>query len=414
VLDRLGHALAAWLLPVTAWTAALFVVALLVDHALARRVRASVRIALYAPVALRVALPLSWRLPIVHAPAFLLTADASTMAAATGESPPLPSYAAAAAAYLLVAACLAARSWRRRASLAAALRSAIPLHGLGSEHPVVRHAHLGPMVVGLLRPRIVVPEGILSEQHEEALHFAMRHELAHVRRRDPWLSAAMDAVVVIAWPVVPVWLAAARVRQLVELACDEDALAGADASERRRYGHVLLDLAEQGVLAAGELRFGSSLRARVEAIASPRFWPRGWQLAPVAVTVVALGACSSAGPGPTTAPLSRTEAAEDTREAGRLAPEVIQRVVRDHFGAYRACYEAGTRRVPSLRGRVRVSFTIDVDGSVLQPSGEGSDLPDADVARCVVGEFAKLAFPPPSGGQVTVIYPIEFSPGDSP
>ena len=37
MIDRLGHALAAWLLPVNAWTAALLVCALLLDRALARR-----------------------------------------------------------------------------------------------------------------------------------------------------------------------------------------------------------------------------------------------------------------------------------------------------------------------------------------------------------------------------------------
>ena len=58
MIDRLGHALAAWLLPVNAWTAVLLACALLLDHALARRARASLRIALYAPVALRVLVPL--------------------------------------------------------------------------------------------------------------------------------------------------------------------------------------------------------------------------------------------------------------------------------------------------------------------------------------------------------------------
>jgi hypothetical protein len=412
MLDHLGHALASWVLPVNAWTGALLACALLADHALSRRVRAGVRLALYAPVAMRVALPLSWRVPLAHAPAFLLAVDGGGAATAGGSSVSLPWYAVAGAAYLVVAACLAARALRRRAALAGALRSALPLTGWNTTWPVVRHPHLGPMVAGLWRPRIVVPEGMLAEEREEALHCAMRHEVAHLRRRDHWLSAALDALVVLAWPVLPVWIAASRVRQLVELACDEDALAGADASERRRYGHVLLDLAEHAALAAGELHFGTSLRARIEALAASRPWSRGWQIGPVAVVVVAMAACSSAGPSPTTTPSSGAETSESAEQPhpARLAPDVIQSVVRDHFGAYRDCYEEGLRRSPTLAGIVRVSFTIDRDGSVVQPSGEGSDLPDAQVVRCVVDGLGELRFPPPNDGTVTVVYPIQFSP----
>jgi hypothetical protein len=338
---------------------------------------------------------------VAHAPAFLLAGNALAAAPAEGEGPArFPWYAAAAAVYVAVAALLAVRAWRRRAVLAHALRAAVPLRGLCADWPVVRHPELGPMVAGVARPRVVVPDGLLSEEREEALHFAMRHEVAHLRRRDPWLSAAIEVLVVVAWPIAPAWIAAARVRQLVEQACDEEALAGADASERRRYGHALLDLAEHGALAVGELRFGSSLRARIEALAAAaRQWPRAWQAALVAGTVAVLAACSAAGPGPS-----------ESRDPGRLPPDVIQGVVRSHFGAYRDCYEAGLLRNPAMKGTVRVSFTIERDGSVSHATGEGSDLPDAEVVRCVVDGMGTATFPPPDDGTVTVIYPIQFSP----
>jgi hypothetical protein len=401
MIDRVGHVIAGWILQQNAWTAVLLAVALMVDRALARRVRASTRIALYAPVALRIVLPLSWRVTLAHAPAFLLAGDAIAAAPAAGEAGGrLPWPALAAAAYVAGAALLAVRAWRRRAVLADALRGAVPLRGFSAEWPVVRHPELGPMVVGVARPRVVVPEGLLCEEREEALHFAMRHELAHLRRRDPWLSAAIEALVVLAWPVVPVWIAAARVRQLVEQACDEQALAGADVTERRRYGHALLDLAEQGVLGAGELHFGSNLRARVEALAAAaRRWPRGLQVALVASIVAVLAACSSAGPGPA-----------ESRDPGHIPPDVIQSIVRSQFGAYRDCFEAGLVRDNALKGTARVSFTIERDGSVSHASGEGSTLADPEVVRCVVDGVGKLRFPAPDDGTVTVIYPIQFSP----
>ena len=38
-------------------------------------------------------------------------------------------------------------------------------------------------------------------------------------------------------------------------------------------------------------------------------------------------------------------------------------------------------------------------------------VPDLAVARCVFAGFEKLVFPPPDGGIVTVVFPIQFSPG---
>ena len=67
-LETFGRALIARFGPLNVWTAAILGGALLLDWPLARRVRASWRIALYAPVALRVALPLDWNLPIPRAP----------------------------------------------------------------------------------------------------------------------------------------------------------------------------------------------------------------------------------------------------------------------------------------------------------------------------------------------------------
>jgi hypothetical protein len=39
-------------------------------------------------------------------------------------------------------------------------------------------------------------------------------------------------------------------------------------------------------------------------------------------------------------------------------------------------------------------------------------LRDEQAVRCIVGVFGKLVFPAPDGGSVTVVYPIDFSPGD--
>jgi hypothetical protein len=97
--------------------------------------------------------------------------------------------------------------------------------------------------------------------------------------------------------------------------------------------------------------------------------------------------------------------------SGHLAPELIQRVVRQNFGRFRNCYEMGLRTNPNLTGRVTTRFIIDREGSVSTASNGGSDLPDSKVVSCVVSAFYGVTFPAPQTGVVSVAYPIMFTPG---
>ncbi|MEP7126509.1 MAG: AgmX/PglI C-terminal domain-containing protein [Byssovorax sp.] len=98
--------------------------------------------------------------------------------------------------------------------------------------------------------------------------------------------------------------------------------------------------------------------------------------------------------------------------SGRLPPEIIQRTVRQNFGRFKFCYEAGLRNNPNLAGRVAVRFIINHDGSVSSAQNGGSDLPDAGVVSCVTRAFFGLSFPQPENGIVTVTYPIVFAPAN--
>ncbi|HEY6463989.1 MAG TPA: AgmX/PglI C-terminal domain-containing protein [Polyangiaceae bacterium] len=118
------------------------------------------------------------------------------------------------------------------------------------------------------------------------------------------------------------------------------------------------------------------------------------------------------GPGglrPTSHPPSLRMGA--VQVAGRLPPEVIQRIVRQNFGRFRLCYEQGLRTKPALTGRVTTRFVIGRTGAVVSASDAGSDLPSPTVVSCVVRGFSNLSFPQPEGGSVTVVFPVLFSPG---
>jgi hypothetical protein len=99
-----------------------------------------------------------------------------------------------------------------------------------------------------------------------------------------------------------------------------------------------------------------------------------------------------------------------TQVTGRLMPESVQRTVRQGFGRFRACYEAGLARTPDLEGRVAVKFVIARDGEVaLASPWSDTTLPDAAVVQCVTRAFQSLTFSQPEGGIVTVVYPIVFT-----
>jgi len=117
---------------------------------------------------------------------------------------------------------------------------------------------------------------------------------------------------------------------------------------------------------------------------------------------------SFAGPGHKARP-PKMRSGQETA-TGQLPPEVIQRIVRNNYGRFRACYESALRNNPNLAGRVVVNFVIGRDGSVNSVGG-GGDLPDAGVISCVASGFRALTFPPPESGIVTVSYPIAFTPG---
>src|SRR6185436_3024055 len=129
---------------------------------------------------------------------------------------------------------------------------------------------LGPLVAGVRRARIVVPAALTADA--DALDWVLRHERAHVRRHDLLLGSLLQLACIGCWPVLPVWIAARRIRALMEVACDERALRGADGATRRRYGELLLALAESSP-ATVAMSFGSPLRGRLRALARRHRWP---------------------------------------------------------------------------------------------------------------------------------------------
>ncbi|WP_437525511.1 AgmX/PglI C-terminal domain-containing protein [Sorangium sp. So ce726] len=116
----------------------------------------------------------------------------------------------------------------------------------------------------------------------------------------------------------------------------------------------------------------------------------------------ALAAMEELPAGPVAVPLSAD-----------LTQAEIQAVVRTGFPAFRTCYEALLGRRPDAAGKVPLSFAIRGDGTAIDVVVDAATatLRDAATDRCMVEATRALRFPA-IGKKTTVVYPIEFSPGD--
>jgi beta-lactamase regulating signal transducer with metallopeptidase domain len=78
----------------------------------------------------------------------------------------------------------------------------------------------GPLLVGLLRPRILVPRVLVETLDTAALRGIVLHEVAHIRRGDLWLALIQRVILVVFWWSPFLRLIAARLDVAREMACD--------------------------------------------------------------------------------------------------------------------------------------------------------------------------------------------------
>lgn len=132
---------------------------------------------------------------------------------------------------------------------------------------VVGDPAIGPHVVGIVRPIIVIPPALLDEP--ALLCPALLHELAHVRRRDALarLVQLVAGSVFFFWPVVR--LASRRLDLAREAACDAWALEISEVP-RPAYARLLVRMAQLPVAASvSGMGAPHGLDARVAAVLGP-------------------------------------------------------------------------------------------------------------------------------------------------
>jgi beta-lactamase regulating signal transducer with metallopeptidase domain len=152
-----------------------------------------------------------------------------------------------------------------------------------------------PVLFGFVRPRLLLPAGILETLSLEQLRHVFVHELTHLKRYDILVGWATSILSVLHWFNPLVWYAFYRMRVDRELACDELALSKMTRNESPEYGRTILHVLEKYAQSrslpclAGVLENKSQLRKRIAMIA--RFKNRAHAWSTLAVVVIIVLAC---------------------------------------------------------------------------------------------------------------------------
>jgi beta-lactamase regulating signal transducer with metallopeptidase domain/type II secretory pathway component GspD/PulD (secretin) len=294
------------------WQSSLLIATLLIADFLTRRkIRASVRYALWLVVLVKLCLPPTLALPTspvwwLHKPPpsavakshYTVSYDTGALLDISLSPPPAyvpPKPAMIAAAWLslgsgtvsaLLFGWLLAR-WghitrqvhRAKDSerLTAILNKTLRLAGVKSTVPVKVTGHtMSPAVCGLFHPVILVPQSLADGFSDDQLRAVLLHELIHLRRRDVWLNCLQALVQIAYWWHPLVWLANARIRRVREEAVD-DAVMLALRDEGDSYAPTLLEVAKlalnrplAGLGLVGILESRSALRQRIERLVNFR------------------------------------------------------------------------------------------------------------------------------------------------
>jgi hypothetical protein len=120
----------------------------------------------------------------------------------------------------------------------------------------VTQSNRGPMLIGVFRPVILIPQWLLESEVD--LRLALAHELAHYRRHDLAWNALVRIVQSLFFFHPLVWWSIRRYHVAVEIACDHSAIQ-ATGESRRVYGELLLQSMQSKPFSHPETSFSLAL-----------------------------------------------------------------------------------------------------------------------------------------------------------
>jgi uncharacterized protein (TIGR03435 family) len=316
------------------WQSTLFAAAVWLLTLAVRKNRAAVRYRLWFAASVKFLVPFSllvstashleWRTgPAIAPPAIAFAVEQVSRPFALAVSTPAPAQSNPIPAILLVLWLTGVaigigfwlRWWR---SIEAARRAARPLSLNLPISVMSAPGRLEPGVFGILKPVLLLPEGIAGRLTPSQLEAVIAHELCHIRRHDNLTAAIHMAVETVFWFHPLVWWIRTRLVEERERACDEDVLLQADPHV---YAEGILNVCRfylESPLVCASGVTGADLKRRIEKIMTSHIarnldWRRKLLLAVAGTAALAL---------PLAAGLLNAQARAQSQNAATLKFEV--------------------------------------------------------------------------------------------
>ena len=298
------------------------------------------------------------------------------------------------------------------------------------------HADAGPAVLGILRPRIVLPADFRRRYTPEQQTLILAHERSHARRGDVTAQAIASLLRCLYWFNPLIHVAIGRLRHDQELATDADVIRHYPDS-RRCYATTLLDaqLAVPGLPAGCLWQSSHPLKERILMLKNvpPSHWCRRAGIA--LVTSLALGGSLAAWASQTgqsassTPPIASTETEEGalyqvsmevTLDGVVDRPELIvtsNKVViiavseenpTGHFYLIRFAYDGGADRMAISEMMVGNQYTGSVDLNALNAGRTVEVSTGAGLPSLSLGVTVRPA--PSWAGEMVSLQGIDLSP----
>ncbi len=156
-----------------------------------------------------------------------------------------------------------------------------------------------PAVFGLFRPVICLPVNWRDALSGDKLDWVLRHELAHIKRRDALVLFIAGIARALHWFNPASWIAVAELQHAMERAADEVAMRELSEKSVRDYGNLLLEYAagqsssrQRATVGLLAMAVPRGLQGRIESLAKSRprqSWLMWIVMAPLVATIAASG-----------------------------------------------------------------------------------------------------------------------------
>lgn len=208
---------------------------------------------------------------------------------------------------------------------------------------VASAAAQGPLALGLIRRRIVVPADFETRYSAEERALALDHEAVHHRRGDIWWNHLGLLILALNWFNPVAWIAFRAFRADQELACDAAIAAAAPDAARHIYARALIKSASRpGLIAACPLYHADQLKRRLKMMKFHK--PGRLRMLGGAAAIVTLAGLSLAVGSPG---LAEPQAAQPKQDEAR--PDGERREERVIIRTHRVTDEGGGTRVHTSR-----------------------------------------------------------------